>query len=157
MPCLAIRSRGAFAAVLAFSLAAPVVVPLAARAAAPASGTEQFVATMGGGSEVPRNDSNGSGVMHATLDLQTGALTYTVTFHGLTGPATMAHIHGPAPVGSNAEVQVPLGNDPVSPIKGHATLTAEQVTEFEQGKMYVNVHTKKHPGGEIRGQLMKGV
>jgi hypothetical protein len=33
-------------------------------------------------------------------------------------------------------------------------LTAAQVDELKAGKMYVNVHTAAHPGGEIRGQLM---
>ncbi len=136
-----------------------VAVPsLAAPSAAIAAGAdgERFTATMSGGSEVPPTGSPGTGSVQATLDPATRVLHYTLTFQGLTGPATMAHFHGPAPVGANAGVEVPLGNAPVSPVRGEATLSTEQVAALEQGRLYANVHTPKHPGGEIRGQLMKG-
>ena len=42
-----------------------------------------------------------------------------------------------------------------SPIKGEATLTAEQAKQLADGIWYLNVHTAAHPPGEIRGQLMK--
>ncbi len=122
-----------------------------------AAADQRFTATMGGSSEVPPTGSPGTGQVQATLDPQTRVLHYTVTFRGLTGPATMAHFHGPAPVGANAGVEVPLGNAPTSPIHGTATLSPEQIEALEQGKLYANVHTSQHPGGEIRGQLMKGV
>jgi hypothetical protein len=44
--------------------------------------------------------------------------------------------------------------DVTSPIKGEATLSPDEATMFEAGDMYINVHTKDHPGGEIRGQVM---
>jgi hypothetical protein len=76
----------------------------------------------------------------------------------LTGPATMAHFHGPAPAGKNAGVKVWIsqkGNmDVTSPISGQATLSADDAQMFEAGNMYINVHTKANPGGEIRGQVM---
>ena len=100
--------------------------------------------------------SQGSGHLTATLDTQTRELAYTLTWSGLTGPATMAHFHGPAPAGANAGVALPLGNDPASPIKGQATLTDEQVQALESGQWYANVHTAKNKGGEIRGQVIKG-
>jgi hypothetical protein len=114
----------------------------------------QFQATMKGASEVPPTDSTGTGDARATLDTATRQLTYTVTFQGLTGPATAAHFHGPAAAGANAGVVLPLGNKPTSPIHGTATLTEAQVSDLEAGKWYVNVHTAKHPGGEIRGQML---
>ena len=86
------------------------------------------------------------------LDTTTKTLTYTVTFENLTGPATAAHFHGPAAPGANAGVQVPLGNNPTSPIHGSAKLTDAQITELEAGKWYVNVHTAANPGGEIRAR-----
>lgn len=139
--------RPALFACLALVIAAPL---------ARAADSEHFTAAMNGSSEVPPTGSPGTGSVQATLDSSTRVLHYTVTFEGLTGPATMAHFHGPAPVGANAGVEVPLGNAPSSPIRGEATLSPEQVTSLEQGKLYANVHTAKHPGGEIRGQLMKG-
>jgi CHRD domain len=123
--------------------------------AAPAyAATEHFHADMLGPSEVPANSTAGTGTVDATLDTATKKLDYTVTWSGLTGPATMAHIHGPAPAGKNAGVIVPLGEAPTSPIKGSAALTDVQITALENAQYYVNVHTDAHKGGEIRGQLL---
>jgi len=113
-----------------------------------------FTATLNSASEVPPKTSAGSGDALATLNTATKELTYTVTFENLTGPATMAHFHGPAAVGANAAVVVPLGNNPTSPIHGSKTLTDAQIADLEAGKWYVNVHTAANPGGEIRGQVI---
>ena len=40
-----------------------------------------------------------------------------------------------------------------SPLKGTATLKASQIKSLNAGGLYVNVHTKKNAGGEIRGQI----
>ena len=105
--------------------------------------------------EVPPKTGDGKGEATATLDTASRRLDYEVTFSGLTGPATMAHFHGPAAPGANAGVQLPLGMNPTSPIKGDATLTEAQAADLVGGKMYVNVHTAANPGGEIRGQLTR--
>jgi len=79
---------------------------------------------------------------------------WNVVYSNLTGPATMAHFHGPAPVGKNAGVAIPIAATELpSPIKGHATLTDPQEKDLLAGEWYVNVHTAKNPGGEIRGQV----
>jgi hypothetical protein len=140
-------------ALKAAALAAALVAPLTFGAAAQAA-TMVFNAPMNGASEVPPKTTSGKGDATVALDTTTKTIEYTVTFSGLTGPATMAHIHGPAAVGSNAGVVVPLGNNPTSPIKGTATLNNQQMADLEAGKYYVNVHTSANPGGEIRGQLM---
>jgi hypothetical protein len=113
-----------------------------------------FTAKLNAASEVPPKQSGGTGTATVMLDTATKKITYDVTYTGLTGPATMAHIHGPAPVGQNAGVITPL-MPPASPIKGTATLTDAQIADMEAGKYYVNVHTEANKGGEIRGQLMK--
>jgi hypothetical protein len=125
---------------------------LAAFTAAAQAETLKFHATLDGASEVPAKTTDGKGLADVTLDTATGGITYTVTYAALTGDATMAHIHGPALPGANAGVIVVLA-PPASPIKGSATLTADQVADLEAGKYYINVHTAKNPGGEIRGQL----
>ena len=84
----------------------------------------------------------------------THALTYNVTYEGLTGPAAAAHIHGPAEPGANAPPVVPFANA-ASPITGTATLTDAQAADLAAGKWYVNVHTAANRGGEIRGQIVK--
>jgi len=79
-----------------------------------------------------------------------------VTFSGLSSDPTMAHFHGPATMGKNAGVLIWIskqGTPPASPITGETTLTAEQAQQFMAGDWYINLHTKDHPGGEIRGQV----
>jgi hypothetical protein len=83
-------------------------------------------------------------------------LTWTVTYEGLTGPATAAHFHGPAAAGANAPPVVPIKGNLASPITGSATLTDAQAADLSAGNWYFNVHTAKYPDGEIRGQLGKG-
>jgi len=131
----------AFAALLAF-------VPAALAA------TENYSADLKASSQVPVNDSKGSGALTATYDTASKKLTYTVNYKDLTGPATMAHFHGPADAKTNAPVVVPA-KDAANPIKGEATLTDAQAADLKAGKWYFNVHTEKNKGGEIRGQVMK--
>jgi hypothetical protein len=144
---MTLRPLTALAAALLLSAPAYVAPALAA--------TEHFHADMTGPSEVPANTTAGTGTVDATLDTTAKTLAYTVTWSNLTGPATMAHIHGPAPSGKNAGVIVPLGDSPTSPITATAPLTDAQITALENGLYYVNVHTDAHKGGEIRGQLTK--
>ncbi len=106
-------------------------------------------------SEVPPRVSHGHGMLDATFDTSTRTLAWTATYEGLSGPATMAHFHGPAPVGQNAGVQIPIGKAALpSPIKGSATLSDQQVTDLMGGQWYFNVHTAQNPTGEIRGQVL---
>jgi len=114
-----------------------------------------FHATLTGQSEVPPTTTSGSGDVLATLDTKTRKLSYTMTYMGLSGPATAAHFHGPAAAGANAGVVVPIGNNPASPISASATLTDAQIKDLEAGKWYANIHTEANKGGEIRGQLMR--
>lgn len=115
--------------------------------------TIDFRATMSGKQEVPPTTTNGSGDVLATLDTKTKQLSYTMTYMGLTGPATAAHFHGPAAAGANAGVVVPIGMPPANPATGTVTLTDAQIKDLEAGKWYANVHTAQNKGGEIRGQM----
>jgi hypothetical protein len=114
-----------------------------------------FKADLSGASEVPPVTSAGKGTATAALDTTTKALTWTVTYAGLSGPATAGHIHGPAAPGANAGVLVPFSGNLASPIKGSATLTDAQVSDLEAGRTYINLHTADNKGGEIRGQLVR--
>ncbi|HEV3428124.1 MAG TPA: CHRD domain-containing protein [Paraburkholderia sp.] len=106
-------------------------------------------------SEVPPRVSHGHGMLNATFDTSSKSLNWTVTYEGLSTPVTAAHFHGPAPVGQNAGVQVPIPKGELpSPIKGSATLTDKQVTDLMAGQWYFNVHTQQNPSGEIRGQVL---
>lgn len=114
---------------------------------------QTFRATLSSAAEVPSNASAGTGTLEASFDKGTSVLKWRVMYSGLTGPATMAHFHGPAMPGANAGVVVPFPSA-ASPAEGSATLTPAQVTDLMAGKWYVNIHTAQYPGGEIRGQVL---
>lgn len=117
--------------------------------------TVALTANLQPSSEVPPRVSKGHGMLDATFDTSSKTMTWTATYAELSGPVTMAHFHGPAPVGQNAKVQVPVDKGALaSPMKGQATLTDQQVTDLMAGQWYFNVHTAENPGGEIRGQVM---
>ena len=99
--------------------------------------------------------SSGKGTATASLDTNTKTLTWTVDYSGLSGPATAAHIHGPADPGANAGIVVPFTGNLASPIKGSATLPDAQIAQMEGGKWYVNIHTEANKPGVIRGQLVR--
>ena len=114
-----------------------------------------YEADLDGKSEVPPNGSKGAGTVAAIFDTASMKLTWTVTYAGLTGPATAAHFHGPAKPDENAGPAITLSAPLTSPIEGEATLTKTQADELAKGLWYLNVHTAAHPPGEIRGQLVK--
>lgn len=114
-----------------------------------------YKADLKASSEVPANDSKGSGSLIATYDTASKKLTYTATYKDLSGPATMAHFHGPADAKTNAGVVVPVKDMTPATLKGEATLTDAQAADLEAGKWYFNIHTAANKGGEIRGQVTK--
>ena len=137
---------GALALAGALTLATPSMAEMA-----------NFKADLKAASEVPPNDSKGSGSVTATYDTASKKLSYKGSYSALTGPATAAHFHGPAEAGSNAGVQIPVSNDAIakSPFEGEATLTDAQASDLMAGKWYFNIHTAANKGGEIRGQVTK--
>ena len=114
-----------------------------------------FKADLSTASEVPPVTGPGTGSATASLDSATNTLTWTVTYSGLSGDVTAAHIHGPAAAGANAGVLVPFKPPLTSPIKQSAPLTDAQISDLEAGRTYINLHTANNKGGEIRGQLMR--
>jgi hypothetical protein len=116
--------------------------------------TLHYTASLVGASETPPTDSAGTGSAAIDLDTTAKTLSWTLTYSGLTGPANMAHFHGPAPVGQSAGVQIPLTGDLTSPVKGSASITDAQTADLKAGLWYINIHTAAHPGGEIRGQVV---
>ena len=120
----------------------------------PSTDTTKLTSTLSAASEVPPINSKASGEADVRIDVKDYKLSWTIKYSDLSGIVTGAHFHGPAIAGVNADVVVPISGDLSSPIKGEATLTAEQTAELLEGKWYLNLHTATHPDGEIRGQVM---
>lgn len=116
-----------------------------------------FKATLTPQAEVPAvANSKGKGAMQARFDTKTKHLTWQSEQSGLSGPALMAHFHGPASSAQNADVQIPVPADQLGHKgKGDAKLTDEQAKQLMEGHWYFNYHTKLNPGGEIRGQVLR--
>ena len=113
---------------------------------------------MTGAQETPPVTTSATGSIDANYNRLTKTLSYTVTFSGLSGNATAAHIHGLGEVGVKA--------DPIQtftfPAKTSGTysgsLLVDGVKIVEEyllaGRYYINIHTAANTQGEIRGQLI---
>jgi hypothetical protein len=119
------------------------------------SNVQVYTATLSPSEEVPpAANSKGTGTAEVRVDMNTNELSWKVNYSGLTGPATMGHIHGPAGKGANAGVVVPFPDVAgKTSSEGKAKITQAQYGDLAAGMYYVNVHTAQYPGGEIRGQL----
>ncbi len=113
-----------------------------------------LTAAINGNSEVPSNTSTASGTFTGSIDKTTRILTYKVEYTGLT--PTMGHLHKGGPLESGPVV-VPFDSTAVktSPIQGTATLRQGLVDSLLTNQIYVNLHSKAYPGGEIRGNISK--
>jgi hypothetical protein len=133
-------------------------------AAALAAGCTQMSNMMGGdgrksGEEIRLTGSNqvppitspasGSGTVTVNSDRTVVARIVVVDM-----TPTAAHIHQAAP-GANGPVIVPFvkqGDNTFVAPEG-AKMTEDQYRAYKSGNTYVNVHSAKNPGGEVRAQL----
>jgi len=114
-----------------------------------------FTTRLAGNNEVPQTFSMGTGTVDALLDTHTGVLRWKLSYSNLSGSPVMAHFHGPAAIGANAGVALAFPMPLNSPYEGRATLTPQQIADLIGGKWYANLHTAKHPDGEVRGQMIE--
>src|SRR5947208_2835677 len=118
---------------------------------------QSFKVPLSGAREVPPVETPATGAADITYDPATRVVSWVITYSGLSGPATAAHLHGPAGQEGKAPLVVWMskqGSPAENPIEGQATLTPEQAQQLAAGQWYVNVHTQANPGGEIRGQVI---
>lgn len=113
-----------------------------------------FKAQLNAQNEVPPNPSQATGTGDATLDTAGRVLTWNIVYSGLSGPAIGAHFHGPGEAGKNAGIVLHFRST-ASPITGSQVVTETQAAEVLAGRWYINIHTERNPGGEIRGQLVR--
>ena len=105
---------------------------------------------LSGAEEVPpvNTAGTGSGSFRVAED---GSVSGSVTTKNVAG--TMAHIHLGAR-GRNGPVIVPLAkNGDTYSVPDGKKLTSAQLQAFKAGDLYVNVHSNRHKGGEVRAQL----
>jgi hypothetical protein len=104
-----------------------------------------------GSNEVPPVTTSATGTANITVGADR-SVKASVTAKDMT--ATASHIHMGA-AGSNGPVIVPFAKsgDNAFSAAPDAKLTEEQYAAYKAGNLYVNVHSAKNPGGEIRGQL----
>lgn len=119
-----------------------------------ASGGTAVSATLTAKKEVPKptGSPKGTGTFTGTISAKK-VLKWKLTFTGLTSAPAGAHIHIGKPGKTGPVAIVLCGSVCRSPKSGTATLTAAQLKAIKAGGAYVNVHTTKNPGGEIRGQV----
>jgi len=114
------------------------------------SGTNSTQVTLSGAQEVPPVTTNATGTAMLTIGGDR-SVSGTITTTGV--DATAAHIHE-APSGKNGGVIVPfVKSGDKWTIPPGAKLTEPQMKSFQDGNLYVNVHSAANKGGEIRAQL----
>lgn len=161
-------------AILPFLFAMLLAVPSLASA-------ERIQASLSGYEEVPSVSTVASGQFRGMISADGDSIDFELSYAGLQGDVTMAHIHF-ANAGVNGSVVAwlcgtaaipgPPGT-PACPESGtvSGTITASEVVgssdtqQIEAGDLdaviaairagaaYVNVHTVISPGGEVRGQM----
>jgi hypothetical protein len=125
----------------------------------PANTTMMKTLDLSASQEVPANKSDAKGTVDVSYNKDSKMLTYTVKYSGLTGKASMAHIHGTAAKGANAGVKVDLTPKLEKETSGSFTDSVKiddkgiSDDSLMQGFYYFNVHTPKNPVGEIRAQI----
>ena len=143
-----------------------VAIPVAAQtygdSAKPQMKSQTFSAMLSGAHEVPAVNSIGTGMAKFVVK-NDSTITYDITLKGVPD-VTAAHIHLGADGASGAPVAtLTKGADPGGKISG--TISPKDVTgatmsqliaAMKSGGAYVNVHTKTHPDGEVRGQIQPG-
>lgn len=135
--------------IAAIALAGAVGILASCQSMAPMMGGERV--TLSGANEVPAVTTSAAGTGTVTIK-EDRSVSAKITVTGMT--ATAAHIHEAA-AGANGPVIVPftkMGDDTFVAPDG-AKLTEAQYASYKAGKLYVNVHSAKNPGGEIRAQL----
>lgn len=168
------------------SLAAASLCAMLAAGSALAAPTTYY-ATLTGAAENTPNDSPGIGGTAVTFDMSAHLLSIDVSFIGLAGLSTAAHIHcctasplaglagvatetpsfGSFPTGVNGGVYSMMYDTSLAGSWSPAFLAANGGTTagaeaafsagLNGGSAYLNIHSDAYPAGEIRGFLITAV
>jgi hypothetical protein len=135
------------------STGATLATSVASVIARPVIKTYRFSATLRANQEVIRGTST-SYAGHFTATAKGKTLTWTLSFARLSGHPTFVAL-STGDRGVNGAAFKTLCRQCVSPVHGTVTLTASQLDRFLRNQVYVNIHTPRHPLGEIRGQISR--
>ena len=137
---------------------------------------ESHKADLSGFDEVPAVSSTGSGLLRLKINEAEESIEFELSYENLEGTTTgAAHIHIGQEGANGGVVAFFCGGSttpPCTPTSGSFSGTigpsdivavasqgiaagewSEVVRAMRAGRIYANVHTNKHPAGEIRGQV----
>ncbi len=124
------------------------------------AGLEVYTATLNGANETPAVTTTATGT--AIVTVLGNQVTWKVDILTPIDSITLGHIHRHHPDTAFGNVQVNFNPTPTGPgFTGTATVGSQAgvhdsiLALMRAGRSYVNIHTKLHGGGEIRGTLVK--
>lgn len=108
-------------------------------------------AQLSGDKQVPSVETKATGKSTIKVD-ENKSIRGKVAVQDMT--ATAAHIHQGAP-DKDGPVVIPLKKTSKNTFRvpANTKLTDAQFAAFKEGNLYVNVHSKKYPSGEVRAQM----
>lgn len=150
-------------------------------AGAASAATTTYTTTLSGAKELPPNSSPATGSVTLVIDNTADTMALNVSFYGLVGPSSAAHIHccTAAPGAGNAGVATTVpyfAGFPIGVTAGTYSMTLDLLSAstynpafvtahggtlalaeaallagLASGSAYFNIHSSTYPGGEIRG------
>jgi hypothetical protein len=124
------------------------------------SGVEIYTAQLNGANEAPTTVTT-TATGHAVVTVLGNLVSWKVDIDTPIDSIILGHIHRHAADSVAGNVQVNFNPAATGPgftgtaTVGSATVADSILTIMRAGRGYVNIHTKAHPGGEIRGTLVK--
>jgi hypothetical protein len=118
----------------------------------PSGSVHTYAVNLSGANEVPAVTTQAGGNGLVTIAVDDHSVSAKVTVVGMNATAAMIH-DGAA--GTNGPVIIPFtktGDNEFTAPDG-AKLTDAQWESYRAGNLYLNVHSAKYPGGELRAQL----
>jgi hypothetical protein len=153
-----------------------VVVAALVGAPTPASAQSEFSATLSGANEIPAvaTMSFGAAIFDVNLSAGVVGINFELTGVNVTD-AFMGHIHcgfatengpvmvwlagsppAPAAIGydlNGSWVRAKVKESSIVPGSACGNTLLDLIINMANGRTYVNIHTRAHPGGEVRGQI----
>lgn len=95
-----------------------------------------------------------SGLGQLRAQLTGSRLELTGEFEGLSGAASVAHLHhGPLAMSGPAIAELQVTQAPAGKISATLDLSPEQLESLNQRGLYVQIHSQAAPDGNLRGWL----